>query len=90
MEITGFSASMVASGGSVQTGDAVAASVQKKAMDIQAAQAQQETDKKINDAVGIVDQDSMKVPCLAKSRAVANACCYCYLLLEHYLICICC
>ncbi len=41
MEITGFSASMVASGGSVQTGDAVAVSVQKKAMDIQQSQAQQ-------------------------------------------------
>ena len=41
MEITGLSASMVASGGAVQTGDAVAVSVQKKAMDIQQSQAQQ-------------------------------------------------
>ena len=41
MEIAGFSASMVAAGGSVQTGDAVAVTMQKKAMDIQQSQAQQ-------------------------------------------------
>ena len=41
MEITGFSVSMVESGGSVKTGVAVAFSVQKKDMDIQQSQAQQ-------------------------------------------------
>lgn len=42
MEIAGFSASMVAAGGgSVQTGDAVAVTVQKKAMEMQQVQAQQ-------------------------------------------------
>ncbi len=41
MDISGVSPSLVAAAGAVQTGDAVAISVQKKAMDIQAAQAQQ-------------------------------------------------
>lgn len=41
MDISGVSPSLVAASGAVQTGDAVAISVQKKAMDIQAAQAQQ-------------------------------------------------
>ena len=41
MNVSGVSASVAASGGSVQTGDAVAVSVQKKAMDIEKANAQQ-------------------------------------------------
>jgi predicted RecA/RadA family phage recombinase len=41
MDISNISASMVASGSAVQTGDAVAISTQKKAMDLQASQAQQ-------------------------------------------------
>jgi len=41
MDISGVSPSMLAASGPVQTGDAVAISVQKKAMDIQSAQAQQ-------------------------------------------------
>ncbi len=41
MDISGVSPSMLAASGSVQTGDAVSVSVQKKAMDIQASLAQQ-------------------------------------------------
>jgi len=41
MNVSGVSASMAAASSSVQTGDAVAVSVQKKAMDIESANAQQ-------------------------------------------------
>ena len=41
MNVSGVSASMAEASSSVQTGDAVAVSVQKKAMDIESANAQQ-------------------------------------------------